>query len=129
MTSEENVFELDEQANLAKTQAIRLKLIASLTEGDSIPKDLEAQAHLLAVLDSTDKQVATKAKLRISAKANANSTDMAALVATMLNNQISPAKEVIVIDVTKPINYELTNVVPGEKDLGRVALTFEDLVG
>lgn len=129
--SENSVFVSDEQIDLNLTQSVRRNLVMQLTKDEKIGDDIEKANLLLKTLEGMDKQVGTKAKLRIANKATDKTNNMAAVVAALLNGDISLPMPTNVprVDTTKPLDYVVDNYVPGEKDLGRVAITMDDLKG
>lgn len=129
--SENSVFVSDEQIDLNLTQSVRRNLVMQLTKDEKIGNDIEKANLLLKTLEGMDKQVGTKAKLRIANKATDKTNNMAAVVAALLNGDISLPMPTNVprVDTTKPLDYVVDNYVPGEKDLGRVAITMDDLKG
>lgn len=129
--SENSVFVTDEQIDLNLTQSVRRNLVMQLTKDEKIGDDIEKANLLLKTLEGMDKQVGTKAKLRIANKATDKTNNMAAVVAALLNGDISLPMPTNIprVDTTKPLDYVVDNYVPGEKDLGRVAITMDDLKG
>ena len=129
--NENKVFVSDEQIDLNRTQAVRRQLVTDLMKDDKIGDNIEKANLLVKVLDGMDKQVGTKAKLRIAHKAADTTNNMAAMVAAMLNGDMTlPIRnDLPVVDTTKPLDYVVDKYVPGEKDLGRVVISMDDLKG
>lgn len=129
--NEDSVFIGDEQIDLNLSQSIRRNLVMQLTKDEKIGNDIEKANLLLKALEGMDKQVGTKAKLRIAKKSTDKTNNMAAVVAALLHGDISIPMPTNIpkVDTTKPLDYVVDNYVPGEKDLGRVTITMDELKG
>ena len=128
---EDKVFVSDEQIDLNRTQAVRRQLVTDLMKEDGIVKDIEKANLLVKVLDGMDKQVGTKAKLRLTAKSTESTTNMAAMVAALLNGDMNlpTRQDSPIVDVSKPLDHKVLNYVPGERDLGRVTISMDEIKG
>ncbi len=128
---DDGVFISDEEIDLHRTQSVRRQLVTDLMKDQKIGDNIEKANLLVKVLDGMDKQVGTKAKLRIAKKSTDKTNNMAAMVAALLNGDMSLPLPTNVpkVDTTKPLDYVVDNYVPGEKDLGRVVITMDELKG
>ena len=69
MMEEQEVFTIEEAAELAQMQRVRLSLIQTLTgAGDSVPDTGPKQVMLLGLLDGADRSTLARAKLRAEKK-------------------------------------------------------------
>ncbi len=128
---DDGVFISDEEIDLHRTQSVRRQLVTDLMKDQKIGDNIEKANLLVKVLDGMDKQVGTKAKLRIAKKSTDKTNNMAAMVAALLNGDMSLPLPTNVpkVDTAKPLDYVVDNYVPGEKDLGRVVITMDELKG
>ena len=128
---DDGVFISDEEIDLHRTQSVRRQLVNDLMKDQKIGDNIEKANLLVKVLDGMDKQVGTKAKLRIAKKSTDKTNNMAAMVAALLNGDMSLPLPTNVpkVDTAKPLDYVVDNYVPGEKDLGRVVITMDELKG
>lgn len=129
--NDDGVFISDEEIDLNLTQSVRRNLVMHLTKDDKIGDDIEKANLLLKTLEGMDKQVGTKAKLRIAKKSTDKTNNMAAVVAALLNGDMTLPMPTNLpkVDTAKPLDYVVDNYVPGEKDLGRVAISMDELKG
>ena len=129
--NDDGVFISDEEIDLNLTQSVRRKLVMDLTKDEKIGDDIEKASLLLKTLEGMDKQVGTKAKLRIAKKSTDKTNNMAAVVAALLNGDMTLPMPTNLpkVDTAKPLDYVVDNYVPGERDLGRVAISMDELKG
>ena len=129
--NDDGVFISDEEIDLNLTQSVRRKLVMDLTKDEKIGDDIEKANLLLKTLEGMDKQVGTKAKLRIAKKSTDKTNNMAAVVAVLLNGDMTLPMPTNLpkVDTAKPLDYVVDNYVPGERDLGRVAISMDELKG
>jgi hypothetical protein len=129
--NDDGVFISDEEIDLNLTQSVRRKLVMDLTKDEKIGDDIEKANLLLKTLEGMDKQVGTKAKLRIAKKSTDKTNNMAAVVAALLNGDMTLPMPTNLpkVDTAKPLDYVVDNYVPGERDLGRVAISMDELKG
>ena len=129
--NDDGVFISDEEIDLNLTQSVRRNLVIHLTKDDKIGDDIEKANLLLKTLEGMDKQVGTKAKLRIAKKSTDKTNNMAAVVAALLNGDMTLPipTNLPKVDTAKPLDYVVDNYVPGERDLGRVTISMDELKG
>ena len=129
--NDDGVFISDEEIDLNLTQSVRRKLVMDLTKDEKIGDDILKASLLLKTLEGMDKQVGTKAKLRIAKKSTDKTNNMAAVVAALLNGDMTLPMPTNLpkVDTAKPLDYVVDNYVPGERDLGRVAISMDELKG
>lgn len=129
--NDDGVFISDEEIDLNLTQSVRRKLVMELTKDEKIGDDIEKANLLLKTLEGMDKQVGTKAKLRIAKKSTDKTNNMAAVVAALLNGDMTLPMPTNLpkVDTAKPLDYVVDNYVPGERDLGRVTISMDELKG
>ena len=121
------VFTPEESKQLTDLQDLRKRLITSLLGGDlekiEVPKSGPDKILLGQMIDGTERQITSQAKLRLAAKDSANQQDYRKMVAETFRsyamrraqNPVTPAERELPIGIT-------ADVVPGECDIGHLPL-------
>ena len=122
------IIETNDQSRLDRARGVRDKIITELTEVPFRELDKNEQIALLAVLDSSDKSVYNKAKLKVKDDANKNDSDMNAMItqAFMRLNVNSALKREMPIELNDDIT--ITDMVEDEDYIGVQTLIYEDFI-
>lgn len=125
----DDVLSLEDKRKLNLTASIREQIITFTTQ-KGIPEDKDTQNFLIKALDGLDANTLSQAKLKID-KNNKDQNEMAvALVGEFLMRSTGRIIETNTKRETIPElddNFILTDVVPGEKDIGTVELTLQEI--
>jgi len=125
----DDVLSLEDKRKLNLTASIREQIITFTTQ-KGIPEDKDTQNFLIKALDGLDTNTLSQAKLKID-KNNKDQNEMAvALVGEFLMRSTGRIIETNTKRETIPElddNFILTDVVPGEKDIGTVELTLQEI--
>lgn len=125
----DDILSLEDKRKLNLTASIREQIITFTTQ-KGIPKDKDTQNFLIKALDGLDANTLSQAKLKID-KNNKDQNEMAvALVGEFLMRSTGRIIETNTKRETIPElddNFILTDVVPGEKDIGTVELTLQEI--
>ena len=125
----DDVLSLEDKRKLNLTASIREQIITFTTQ-KGIPEDKDTQNFLIKALDGLDTNTLSQAKLKID-KNNKDQNEMAvALVVEFLMRSTGRIIETNTKRETIPElddNFILTDVVPGEKDIGTVELTLQEI--
>jgi len=121
------LFNPDDQQLLAKTQDTRLKIIDHfMGEDGRMPKHQGEWAALHQALDGIDRNVYTKAKLKLNEENSQHRQQMFDMITEVLR-QTNQQHAHLPIS-TEPPKVDITldlNAVPGEMDIGTMDLTYE----
>lgn len=125
----DDVLSLEDKRKLNLTASIREQIITFTTQ-KGIPEDKDTQNFLIKALDGLDTNTLSQAKLKID-KNNKDQNEMAvALIGEFLMRSTGRIIETNTKRETIPElddNFILTDVVPGEKDIGTVELTLQEI--
>lgn len=129
--SEQNdeLLSLEDKRKLNLTASIRENIINALTKNGTIPDDKDSQTFLIKALDGLDSNTLNQAKLKVDKDKNDSNQ---AISDTITNFLLRYNGEPIKTD-EKNTEYELdnthvlTDLVPGEKDIGTINLTVEEV--
>lgn len=125
----DDILSLEDKRKLNLTASIREQIITFTTQ-KGIPEDKDTQNFLIKALDGLDANTLSQAKLKID-KNNKDQNEMAvALVGEFLMRSTGRIIETNTKRETIPElddNFILTDVVPGEKDIGTVELTLQEI--
>jgi hypothetical protein len=131
MSENSNVFDLDDSARLNKTLKIRETIMDDLMS-NGVPTDKEDRSFLISMMDSIDRTVLGKARIKSDEQANKSqqeATDIVAKVLSSLSGVNSPSNKRTQMPVLLESDYKL-DLVPGETDIGMQSLdldTFQKL--
>lgn len=127
--NDDEILTLEDKRKLNLTSSIREQIIQVTTQR-GIPEDKDTQNFLIKALDGLDNNTLAQAKLKIDKK-NKDQNEMAiALVGEFLMRSTgriidSDAKRESIPELDD--NFVLTDTVPGEKDIGTVELTLQEI--
>jgi len=125
--SSTEVFDLEEQQVLRRTQDVRERIVTELTER-GIPSDKEDRTILLSTLKDMDNAVFNKARTRIASKAEQNNTDVLKMNAELLRNisgdafRKQPSPEERALDPSHSRTF-----VPGELEIGVAPISADEI--
>lgn len=114
---------LDHDVHLNKTQKIRHQLIDALVE-QGLPDDYKTRLLLLSALDSSDKSVLSKAKIKSQERASDNQHEVAETISRLLLQLSQKSNKVG--QAPAPVDFELSHPIPGEMDQGEQHLTYDE---
>lgn len=126
------LFDEPDENELDEITQIRKDLTNALIRDENgklvIPDKTSDKVLLAQLLDGRERQVMTKARLKISSNTNDELGSLADIVAQSLR-KFRPAKERASAD-DRVIPDEMLNItlVPGETDIGNIGLTKEELI-
>lgn len=127
--NKDDILTLEDKRKLNLTASIRENIITTIT-AKGIPEDKDMQTLLIKALDGLDNNTLSQAKLRVD-KNNKDKDEMInALVSEFLMR--SPGRVIESESKRETIptlddSFVLTDVVPGEKDIGTVDLILEEI--
>ena len=119
----------EEQNELDNIESMRKKIINLVTDdGKRLPENKTHAEVLTAALSGIDSNIHKKAMLRSRVKSNEDSANAAAIVAEMLKN-VSRPPETPINTNSPTLGKEITKEesIPGEKEIGDIALVLDDL--
>lgn len=73
---DDGVFSLDDKRVLDENRKLRRKLISLLTDGDKLPEDKSDKAMLINLMNGLDSEIISRARLKVSAKANETTSNL-----------------------------------------------------
>lgn len=124
----------EEDKTLKEIREIRMGLTKLLTRDDEgnlvIPKSTSEKVLLTGLLDGIEREVLTRARLKVSSDEAAATTDLKGAMVEMLKAHAArrarpaAAEERVLPEIVRP-----ENVVPGEMDIGNNPLTLADVMG
>lgn len=128
--SDTQLFDAEDKKALSKTSQLRDQMITEMTK-KGIPSDEKERKFLLDVLDSADRSVFNKARIRVDEKNGQNQQQTTAMIAAVLlkiNEQqiISNTREAR----EKAIPKELPDpkLIPGETAIGVQNQTYDQFM-
>ena len=116
----------EEQRLINKSLQVREQLVDKLLE-KGIPADTEDRELLLKALDSSDKTILGKARLKLDEQANKNQAQMQDLVAAVLLKANNKPK-LPAVNPELPATIERTNKVEGDTTIGVVEDNYSDFM-
>lgn len=132
-SQEEKLFNKEDLDILKRNRDIKQKLLNIVTkDGTTVPEDRADKALLTSLLDSLDKEVLNRAKLKVMAKSEETASDTKALIADMLlnykpNKVLRDPHENLEELLEPPSDIVYREPVPGEKDIGSITLSLNDI--
>ena len=119
-------FDLEEKRLLKKTLMLREQMIDALSAG-GIPKNNEDIELLLKLVDSTDRTIHSKARLKIEEEGVRNEQQIRELVARVLSqDDTTPARERDIPQL--PSELTRTKQVEGDTTIGPSEETYESFI-
>ena len=128
--SEAQLFDADDKKALNKTSLLRDQMITALTK-TGIPSDDKDRKFLLDVLDSSDRSVFNKARIRVDEKNGQNQQQTTAMIAAVLlkiNEQQIVSNTQARRDKTKPKDLPEPVLIPGETAVGVQTQTYDQFM-
>lgn len=125
--STQAIFTAEELDDIYRARVLRTNIISSITADAKFIEDKDKVDIVLKAADGLDKSVFSRAKLRISSKeAATNQAQVAALIATMNMNNLSPCV-IAPTDKNKANTFVITDLKPGEDVLGKVVIDAQEV--
>ena len=125
------LFDEHEESELQDIQNIRKNLTSLLITGEDgkmkIPGSTSDKVLLAQLLDGRERQVLTKARLKIASKAEENTGNLADVVAKALRGFKTVARAALPSEREIPGELLQIDVVPGEMEIGNLPMTIDDL--
>lgn len=130
MTEEnDDILSLEDKRKLNLTASIRENII-SVTTQKGIPQDKDTQNFLIKALDGLDTNTLSQAKLRV----DKNNKDQNELISAMVSEFLMRSTNRVITSEEKresppelDSSFVIDDLVPGEKDMGSVDITLEEL--
>ncbi|MGI9214025.1 MAG: hypothetical protein ACR2HF_16270 [Methylococcaceae bacterium] len=121
------LFNPDDQQLLAKTQDTRLKIIDHfMGEDGRMPKHQGEWAALHQALDGIDRNVYTKAKLKLNEENTQQRQQMFDMITEVLRQTNQQHADTPIAHEPPKVEVKLElNAVPGEMDIGVYELTYD----
>jgi hypothetical protein len=106
----------------------RMKLIANLTKGDTLPEDPKVQKVLLSAIDGGSKVVIAMKRLEQDKAANSVNQSLQATMAEILKNTVTNDQKVL---AQRREEAQVPEVVPkpGETQTGTLEVKYSTMVG
>ena len=130
MSQSTTLFTDQDQQDLQKTQDIRRKIVDQMFVNNRVPADAEDRDLLMKALESMDKQVLSRAKIKSDDQANKDQKNVANVIAgLLLKTKVKASSEESTVNTQLPPSVTLENDVPGLKELGSISVDIKDIVG
>lgn len=124
---DDGVFSLDDKRVLDENRKLRRKLISLLTDGDKLPEDKSDKAMLINLMNGLDSEIISRARLKVSAKANETTSNLTSLVAQALMQYRPDQHEEHAPRILElPSDVTIEDLVPGEMDIGNIVISIEE---
>ena len=124
---DDGVFSLDDKRVLDENRKLRRKLISLLTDGDKLPEDKSDKAMLINLMNGLDSEIISRARLKVSAKANETTSNLTSLVAQALMQYRPDQHEEHAPRILElPSDIMIEDLVPGEMDIGNIVISIEE---
>lgn len=124
---DDGVFSLDDKRVLDENRRLRRKLISLLTDGDKLPEDKSDKAMLINLMNGLDSEIISRARLKVSAKANETTSNLTSLVAQALMQYRPDQHEEHAPRILElPSDITIEDLVPGEMDIGNIVISIEE---
>jgi hypothetical protein len=129
--SQSNILFTDQdQQDLQKTQDVRRKIVDQMFVNNRVPNDAEDRDLLMKALESMDKQVLSRAKIKSDDQANKDQKNVANVIAgLLLKTKVVASTQESTTNTQLPASVTLENDVPGLKELGSIPVDIKDIVG
>lgn len=126
------LFDAEEETELSDIQAIRKDLTNLLIKDETgklkVPEKTADKVLLAQLLDGRERQVLTKARLKIASKSEENAQDLRANVAEVLRAFKSSAKPATPGDRNIPEEIlKAVTPVPGEMSIGNIPMSIDEI--
>jgi len=117
-----------DRVRLERMQSLRERIITELTEKD-LPTDKADRMFLTETMNSLDKSIYSKAKVRVADKSGDDNKDAARIIADVLARHIvgstTPRTQMPELDPS----IRATNLVEGEMSVGIEQLDYDSFMG
>lgn len=124
---DDGVFSLDDKRVLDENRKLRRKLISLLTDGDKLPENKSDKAMLINLMNGLDSEIISRARLKVSAKANETTSNLTSLVAQALMQYRPDQHEEHTPRILElPSDVKIEDLVPGEMDIGNIVISIEE---
>lgn len=126
--TENGLFSEADATILQETRRIRQSMIQELAKDNPLPQEKSDRVLLAALLSDQESAVMGKTRLKVQAKTNEAVTNLTGAIGQALaqHKVIKPARTHLK-DVELPSHIQLTDLVPGEMDVGNLPLKLTDL--
>lgn len=127
--NDDDLFSADDKSILEQNNAIRKKMLAELCKSTGIPVGEEDRKLALTLMKDLDASIYTRARVAVARGTEKGITNLTAVVGKALLSYhpdhvpAAPAASRVL-----PKTIEVTDLVPGEMDIGLLPLKVEDLV-
>lgn len=134
MAAKDSIYEASEDAILIENRLLRQQLIKLLVTNESgqvqVPKSTSEKLLLDQLLNGVDKEVTTRAKLRIASKTSDELGNLAGAVAKALrSHNVSRSRQASPEDRVLPDSIKVYDPIPGEMDIGTKTFTVQEITG
>lgn len=126
--TDHGLFTQDDADTLRNIKRLRQTLINELAKDNKLPQEKSDRILLSQLLNDQESAVIAKTRLKVAAKSNEAVTNLTGLIGQALAKhkvEIKPRTDMSTVQL--PAEIELTNVVPGEMDIGNLPLKLQDL--
>ena len=129
MSQSNTLFTDQDQQDLQKTQDVRRRIIDQMFVNNRVPADAEDRDLLMKALESMDKQVLGRAKIKSDDQANKDQKNVANVIAgLLLKTKVVASTQESTTNTQLPASVTLENDVPGLKELGSISVDIKDIV-
>ncbi len=134
VAAKDSIYEASEDSILVENRILRQQLIKLLVTGESgqlqVPKSTSEKVLLDQLLNGVDKEVTTRAKLRIASKTSDELGNLAGAVAKALrSHNVTKSCHAAAENRVLPANIKVYDPVPGEMDIGTKTFDIKDFTG
>lgn len=122
------ILELEDKQYLQKTQDIRNKIIDTLLVDGCIPDDEKDRRMLLDTLESIDRNIFNKAKIKSQTVQHKDNRDVIGVMTQLLLKSTQTPNSSNIIDATLGDSFVVEDINPGEDDIEENSLTYEKFI-
>lgn len=130
---QDGIFTSEENEILTENRRLRQMLIGILTKDETgktrVPGSTSDKVLLDSLLNGVDKEITTRAKLRVATKANDTTANLLALATSALTSHKVPARRHATPEErTMPDNIVVDNPIAGETTIGVKTFELNDIL-
>ena len=134
VAAKDSIYEASEDAILIENRTLRQQLIKLLVINEAgqvqVPKSTSEKLLLDRLLNGVDKEVTTRAKLRIASKSSDELGNLAGAVAKALrSHNVNKSRVAHPSERVLPADIKVYDPIPGEMDIGTKTFSVEEITG
>lgn len=122
------IFNAEDNQILRSNRDLRRKMIALIMPEDKLPAEKEKLSALMSLMKDLDNEVLTRARIKVAVKSEENATNLNAMVCkALLQHKVGANGPAAASQRVLPSHLQITDIVPGEMDIGVIGVTMEEL--